>query len=526
MGGISIPPRPSLAGRAALVLAMVALFYALTTALAFALIYLPCLVLRRVGLNPFNGELLIASYASLALLFGLPLALTILLPLLPRSIALQSAGPLLTPTAQPRLFAEIASIARALGEPPPGAVYLISQPTAGVGHRGGLLGFGGQRVMALGLPLLSVLTVSELRAVLAHEFGHYYAGDTRLARRVHAVHSSILRTLLATRSQAARRGQPTLARWTLSLPPLVLGPYWRLFLRVTLRVSRQQEFRADELACALAGPAAFISALRKLEAIQVMLPQFWIVHQGILDAGCRVPLAASFARFMSHPKTPDRVSGVLNAPWRSFRNPDLGTHPPIADRLAAAAAFSYPSPEEISAPAFSLVDDLDNLELDLLRLTFAKSKSAHLPIVPWDRVMLDVHLPRWRADVVRHSAALAEVTVDDLPRLSRDPRWLMNRIPDPPGILRSRHQRWIHARGLLQHALIVALVDRGWELHGVPGEFWLQLGERTLRLDHGPFGILLGQRPPEDWMPLVESLGLAGLKLAPAPPQFPLGFSA
>jgi Zn-dependent protease with chaperone function len=34
------------------------------------------------------------------------------------------------------------------------------------------MGFGSRRVMGLGLPLLQALNVSQLEAVLAHEFGH------------------------------------------------------------------------------------------------------------------------------------------------------------------------------------------------------------------------------------------------------------------------------------------------------------------------------------------------------------------
>jgi len=34
--------------------------------------------------------------------------------------------------------------------------------------------------MVIGLPLMQIMTVSQMRAVLAHEFGHYYGGDTKL----------------------------------------------------------------------------------------------------------------------------------------------------------------------------------------------------------------------------------------------------------------------------------------------------------------------------------------------------------
>jgi Zn-dependent protease with chaperone function len=41
----------------------------------------------------------------------------------------------------------------------------------------------GRRYLYLGVPILQVLTVSQLRAVLAHELGHYSRGHTRFGAR-------------------------------------------------------------------------------------------------------------------------------------------------------------------------------------------------------------------------------------------------------------------------------------------------------------------------------------------------------
>src|ERR1700685_1123183 len=60
-------------------------------------------------------------------------------------------------------------------------------------NRGGGMGFGSRRIMGLGLPLLSTMTVSQFRAVLAHEFAHYYGGDTSLGPWVYRTKASIVR---------------------------------------------------------------------------------------------------------------------------------------------------------------------------------------------------------------------------------------------------------------------------------------------------------------------------------------------
>jgi Zn-dependent protease with chaperone function len=72
-----------------------------------------------------------------------------------------------------------------------------------VGDRGGIMGFGSRRIMGLGLPLLALLNISEFRAVLAHEFAHYYGGDTRLGPWVYKTRMAIIRVFQSVGSLGA-----------------------------------------------------------------------------------------------------------------------------------------------------------------------------------------------------------------------------------------------------------------------------------------------------------------------------------
>src|SRR5918999_3842843 len=63
---------------------------------------------------------------------------------------------------------------------PPERIYLPPDVNAAVFQRGGLLGFGGKRVLLVGLPLFDALTVRRMRAVIAPEFGHFYGGDSEV----------------------------------------------------------------------------------------------------------------------------------------------------------------------------------------------------------------------------------------------------------------------------------------------------------------------------------------------------------
>src|SRR5438046_2536125 len=109
-----------------------------------------------------------------ALLFCVIGIVVIAVSIIPWPRPFEPPGPLLNPAGQPRLFAELQSVAHAVGEAMPAEVYVSPEMNAGVLQR------GRRRVMVLGLPLMQALTVNEMRAVLAHEFGHYHGGDTSL----------------------------------------------------------------------------------------------------------------------------------------------------------------------------------------------------------------------------------------------------------------------------------------------------------------------------------------------------------
>jgi heat shock protein HtpX len=182
---VEIRRRPSMALFAVSAIAMVIGSYLFVLLLAAACVYLPYLILANS--DSFSPQI------GLLFLFGIVIAVAMLWSLIPRRDKFEAPGMLLDHETQPRLFSELESIASALNETLPSEVYLIGAPNAFVADRGGVMGFGSRRIMGLGLPLLSLLTVSQFRAVLAHEFAHYYGGDTSLGPWVYKTKSSIVR---------------------------------------------------------------------------------------------------------------------------------------------------------------------------------------------------------------------------------------------------------------------------------------------------------------------------------------------
>jgi Zn-dependent protease with chaperone function len=231
-------------------------------------------------------------------------ALLILLAIMPRGPRLGYPGRGLNSKRAPELFTFLRDVAKQTGQRMPRAVYLFDFPNAVVFDRGLFLG----RAIGLGLPFFDELTVDELRAVVAHEFGHY-------ANRTGPITTTVYR---ATRTFAAASA----AAGTVPFLDGVFEAWTEVYLRLAMPISRQYELRCDEVACRIAGTEAVVSALTKISNIGG-------------DSEIANPVAG----------------------WEE----DLhSTHPPLRDRVAMARALNLPTParEPDARPATVLLESL------------------------------------------------------------------------------------------------------------------------------------------------------------------------
>jgi heat shock protein HtpX len=210
----------------------------------------------------------------------------ILWSILPRFDRFEAPGLRITKEQEPRLFAEISSIAQATGQTMPHEVYLAPEVNAWVAQRGGIAGLGSRRVMTLGLPLMGLLTVSQFRAVLAHEFGHYHAGDTKLGPWIYRTRATIVRTVKTLGSH----------RSFLAYLSYLFKWYAEMFLRITLAISRAQEYAADQLAARFAGSKSLVEGLKQLHRGDVAWRGYLQFEVGpVISAGFIPPISAGLA---------------------------------------------------------------------------------------------------------------------------------------------------------------------------------------------------------------------------------------
>src|SRR5215471_5183058 len=349
--------RPSMALFAILGIAMVIGSYLFVAFLAAGCVYLPYIGFSRAGAQSEHG------WDVLMLLFGIIIAATMLWSLIPRREEFTASGLLLDRSSHPRLFTEIDSIAAALNEPVPRDVYLIGAPNAFVADRGGIMGFGSRRIMGLGLPLLSTMTVSQFRAVLAHEFAHYYDGDTSLGPWVYRTKASFVRVFENVGSVGELARIPVLGTMYLVVTTL-LKWYFVSFLRISNFVSRRQEYRADELACLVAGRQNLIDGLQAMHRAAAVWPTYWKQEvQPVLSMGSLVAIGDGLTRFMALPQIAEAVSKSLETRLREEKTEPYDTHPPLRDRIASAEKLPDGFALQDSQTASCLLENLQDAEI-------------------------------------------------------------------------------------------------------------------------------------------------------------------
>ena len=501
---------------ALLAMFMVVASYVFLVLLALACVYLPYLLVASSS-SP-------TSQAVFILLGGIVIAGIILWSLIPRPDQFSPPGLLLERRAHPRLFAELDSIASALGEEVPGEVYLIGDANCGVADRGGIMGFGSRRIMALGLPLLATLTISQFRAVLAHEFAHYYGGDTRLGPWIYKTQSAIIRTFKNIASVEELQ-EFWVFRIMHFLVTNILNWYFVNFLKTINFVSRRKEYRADELASLVAGPQALIDGLRAIHSAAIAWPPFWLGEVvPALNQGALPTLGNGFAQFIAVPEISRQLAAKLEKELCEGKTAPYNTHPALRDRIAALQKLPVPPVPQDTAPAITQLEDAKEVELRFIEDRNPQLRPNTIQQVEWNELGPKVTLPFWRKTVEQYASFLLKVSAGSLPDRVSQFREIGSHIADPKGMLLTPEQRTQRAGALFAMALGLALMETGWVLHTAPGTFRLEKDSHQLN----PFAVIedlrSGKLSRDQWISRCREYQILDVYLAPLsePQQLPL----
>ena len=477
-----------LARRAALALALMIAFYAIAIGLAAVLFWIPYAewtYLHRVD----------ARVLGFCVLTGL----AVIWAVLPRPDNFADPGVRLHAESCPNLFKEIRSVASATQQSMPADVFLVNEVNAWVSHRGGIMGAGSRRVMGIGLPLMQGLTVGELKAVIAHEFGHYAAGDVKLGPWIYKTRAAIGRTL------------ESLSESSLSV---IFKAYGDLFMRLTLAISRKQEFLADALAARVTHPLAMASALRRTAGLAPAFSTYWSSEVSpVLSHGYLPPVASGFTQFLGAERISSAIAKVIDDQAATGEASRYDTHPPLRERLEALALLQ-PTPAVLAddRPAAELLGDVDRYAGELIAFAFPEDART-LRVVGWEQVASEIYPSEWRQTVQQCAEFLSAHTADSPP----DQKQLaaFGSLMPAGGTLSSAERTRIGC-DVVARGVAVALLDLGATMHTQPGQpFSFHRSGVTMEPFNDFPRVVSGELPLAEWQARCHAIGIAGRPLGP-----------
>lgn len=299
-----------------------------------------------------------------------------------------------TEAEQPELVAFIHRVADETGAKRPAHIYLSPEVNAAVFLDGGLLNLlvPSRKNLILGLGLVNTLSLDELKAVVAHEFGHFAQRSMGVGQWVYLASGFVAD--LVGRRDLLDRGLRSLSRWDFRVAWVgwvlralvwalraIVDQLFRFVLLLGRALSRQMEFQADLVAVSVTGSDSLVHALHRLNAADRGFGEAARFTLSQAQRGLRVAdMFAVQERFVSkhreahalghHGLTPPRPERgdthrifehtVADAPqmW--------STHPSNRDREKNCKATYLPSPLD-ARPAWSVMRDAARLRADFTR---------------------------------------------------------------------------------------------------------------------------------------------------------------
>jgi Zn-dependent protease with chaperone function len=253
-----------------------------------------------------------------------------------------------TAESEPVLFGFLEELCRDTGAKMPGRVYLCADVNAGVFYDSSVMSLflPVRKNLLIGLGLVNTLNSSELKAVLAHEFGHFAQRTMRISSYVYVVDSVFQHMIFGPDllDELLARGR---RKWfgLFGLAWVLTGLIWSLrrFFGLGLKLihvfdaalSRQMELHADRVAVSLTGSDALVHALLKSEYGEQCLAQ---THYDLRQAAHRDLYSSDL--FFHHSRMMEYMRLVKD-------DPELGCPPALSpDPSVATMVFA----EEASTP--------------------------------------------------------------------------------------------------------------------------------------------------------------------------------
>jgi Zn-dependent protease with chaperone function len=297
---------------------------------------------------------------------------------------------------QPQLFKMIDEIAIEADTTFPKRIYLAADVNASVFYDSSIMSMflPIKKNLHIGIGLINTVTVSELRAILAHEFGHFSQRTMKVGSYVYNTNKIIHNMLYDNESfdrlvekWAGMSGYFLIfvypSVWIIRRIQSILQKIYHHVNLNYLSLSREMEFHADEVAAHIAGSAPLISALLRMELadqslqtvidhyrakeslqnyptnvypLQTFIMNFWAKKNSLI-------IDNNFPQItLTHLKRYYNSKLIISNQWAS--------HPSTEDRVQHLIKLDIPAPQNNSQSALSIIHNKEALLSNISRTLF------------------------------------------------------------------------------------------------------------------------------------------------------------
>lgn len=273
----------------------------------------------------------------------------------------------------PKLRDVLVEVATKVGTRRVDKVFMTSGTEFGVFKRGGiwsrLRGAEAERCLIIGAGVLKGMRLTEFKAVLAHEYGHFQNEDTAGGGFALAVRRSTFHLILGLAQGGA-------ARWYNPAWWMARG-FHVLFIRISHGASRLQEVLADRWAAFSYGAQAFEGGLEHVIRRDVEFAAFaeMKVNEALKEKSPILNLYRGGAKATGkQSEIEQEVSEQL-----SKTSSDYDSHPPPRERFMLVRRLDAPTPEgeDLEALAWGVFEDRKGLEREMTRSLLSRLEQRH-----------------------------------------------------------------------------------------------------------------------------------------------------
>ncbi len=292
-----------------------------------------------------------------------------------------------TEQEQPELFSMVRQLATEIQTQFPKKIYFVADVNAFVFYDSSFwsMFFPVKKNLAIGLGLVQSLNISELKAVIAHEFGHFSQKTMRQGSYIYQFNQVIHNLLYENEGyqgllQAFANTHgifAIMANMTVQVVKVIVEIMQNMhgwINKQNLALSREMEFHADTVAASVSGSNNLVSSLRRLEVANVayqniiqyynqVLPKKEQASNAFVDHRYSLQLVAKSNRLSVENGLP-----IVNGPvmeqllgQRVMYKDQWASHPSLKDREANLNALNLEAPVN-EMPAIELIQNQAELE--------------------------------------------------------------------------------------------------------------------------------------------------------------------